>query len=356
MNKKYILIGLVVFALIMIPVVKNWQGGKEKPVDPVNVEKAAAQIISPDLNEQYTIGEDLNVQLKLNDSENAQDISVQIAGQQFEKKSETEYFISTSDLPVGNLPVILSYQDKSNKMHEEKRNITIFSDVDPKEQKVRVINQYPHSVSSYTQGLEFHNGSLFESTGQYGTSFIAEVDVNTSDILRKVDLASTYFGEGITILDSTIYQITWQAGLCNTYDLNFNPKGELSYVGQGWGLTNNGKSIIMSNGSDRIFWRDPITFQVTKEIQVFNNESSFTQINELELIGDRLYANIYTDDLIIEIDTANGKVLSHVDCSELVRQQPIGVDYFNGIAHNAVNGKTYVTGKLWPVLYEVTFE
>jgi len=343
-------------ALIMIPVIKNWKSDKEKPTNPINVEKAAVQIIAPDKDEQYTIGENLVVQLKVNDTENAGDVSVQIAGQPLEKKSETEYFISTSNLPVGNLPVVLNYQDKSNKIHEEKRNITLFSDIDPIERKVNVLNEYPHGVASYTQGLEFYNGVLFESTGQYGTSFVAEVDVSSGNILRKVDLPSTYFGEGITILDSTIYQITWQAGICKTYDMNFNPKGEFTYVGQGWGLTNNGKSIIMSNGSDRIVWRDPATFQVTKEIQVFNNESSFTQINELELIGDRLYANIYTDDLIVEIDTSNGKVLSHIDCGELVRQQPIGVDYFNGIAHNTVNGKTYVTGKLWPVLYEVTFE
>lgn len=354
--KKYFLIGAVLLALVLIPILKNCEGKENQPNPIINQPVAAVQIASPKLNEQYTIGEQLTVELKFNEANLASDIQVSIAGFELEEQDEGVYQLSTNELPVGNLPIVLSFKTKDGKLHEEKRNITLFSDIDPEEQTAIIQNKFTHNVASYTQGLEFHNGQLFESTGQYGTSFIAEVDVNTGQIKRKQDLASTYFGEGLTILDSTIYQITWQAGICKTYDLEFNPKAELNYVGQGWGLTNNGKSIIMSNGSDKIVWRDPQTFQVTKEIQVFNNESSFTQINELELIEGRLFANIYTDDLIVEIDTANGKVLSHIDCSQLVREQPVGVDYLNGIAYNPAGQKIYLTGKLWPTLYEVTFE
>jgi len=183
------------------------------------------------------------------------------------------------------------------------------------------------------------------------------VDLKTGGHKRNLPLDSKYFGEGMTILNDTIYEITYQSGICKVYDMNFNYIKEYNYSGEGWGLCNNGESLIMTNGSSQIVWRDPRTFSIIKKLDAFSNDTDITQLNELELIDGKLYANIYMDKRIVEIDTASGKILSFIDCTSLVSDgQVIGADVLNGIAYNPETSKTYMTGKLWPTLYEVTFE
>ena len=356
--KKYIFIGVVILALILIPVFRSCES-PDPTKDPENVIVPAAQILDLKHQDQFTIGDVIEFRIKVNKPEEVTKLKVafdnQIIHENLEIKDQN-FTIDTKSSRVGRINIVISYQDAAGKDHQDYREIVMFSDISPELKMVQVNAEYKHNPKSYTQGLEFYKGNLFESTGQKGTSYIAEVDLSTGLIKRQVDLDPSYFGEGMTIINDTIYQITYRAGICKVYDLKFNYIKEFTYTGEGWGLTNNGTQLIMSNGSDEIVWRNRQTFAVEKRIQVYGNMESVVQLNELELIDDKLIANIYTDKRLVEFDTTSGKVISFIDCSSLVIGQPVGVDYLNGIAHDPISGKTVITGKLWPSLYEVSFK
>ena len=264
--------------------------------------------------------------------------------------------LNSTDYKVGFRTLKMTYVDGSGKQHADTRKLIFFSDIVPKYITVSEVSSNPHNPKSYTQGLEFYKGELYEGTGHYNKSILAKVDLKTGSIVKKHELASKYFGEGITILNDTIYQITWNEHTCLMYDMEFNEIGQFTYNGEGWGLTNDGEYIIMTNGSSEIVWRDPRTFEIVKTINVFSNESEVVNLNECELINGRLLINVYTETYLIEVDTASGKVLQEIDCFSLANAQPNGVDHLNGIAYDKGTGKLYVTGKWWPTLYEIKID
>ena len=349
---------IILTAFVIVPLVNSCSG--DDPIeDPEVVVLPAMQMTGLSNQEQFTIGDNIEFNLQINRAEEIDLIEVyfddEIVSSDLKKENQT-ISIATADSRVGKITVMLNYFGTDGKNHQDIRTIVLFSDIVPESKVLKVLNKYPHDPKSYTQGLEFYNGNLFESTGQYGTSYVAEADLKSGVIKRQVDLDPSYFGEGMTIINDTIYQITYRAGKCKVYDLAFNPINEFTYVGEGWGLTNDGDYLIMSNGSDEIVWRDRHTFEVVKKIHVFGDVDSVVQLNELELFNGKLYANIYTDSKIVEVDPKTGKVLAYIDCSEIVNAQPIGVDYLNGIAYDSLSNKIVMTGKLWPTLYEVSFE
>ncbi len=356
--KKYIFILVVLCALVLIPIAKSCT--REQPQDnPETTVTPATQIVSPTNNEQYTVGDEIVVDIRINKPEEVDLLELFFDDELIQTdlpKENQKITIPTIDARVGKLEVKLVYFGTDGKNHIDTRSVVLFSDVEPVNKKLKVINKYPHDPKSYTQGLEFYKGNLFESTGQYGTSYVAETDLKSGLIKRQVDLDPNYFGEGMTIINDTIYQITYRAGKCQVYDLEFNKINEFTYVGEGWGLTNDGEHIIMSNGSDQVVWRNRHTFEEVRKIHVFDNQSSAVQLNELELINGRLFANIYTDSKIVEVDPETGKVIAYIDCSEIVNEQPIGVDYLNGIAYDSISNTILMTGKLWPTMYQVSFE
>ena len=356
--KKFNFVFAVLIVVVLIPVAKSCTN--DTPIeDPVINVLPALQIKTPMNNDQFTVGDDIVLDIKVNRPAEIDLIEVYFDGELFSSdliKENQLVTIPTLSSRVGKIEVKLNYVGTDGKNHGDVRNVILFSDVTPKLKELKVINKYPHDPKSYTQGLEFYKGNLFESTGQYGTSYVAETDLKTGLLKRQVDLDANYFGEGMTVINDTIYQITYRAGKCMVYDLEFNEINEFTYVGEGWGLTNDGVHLIMSNGSDEIVWRNRHTFEVVKRIHVFGDRDSVVQLNELELFNGSLYANIYTDSKIVEIDPKTGKVLSYIDCSAIVNEQPIGVDYLNGIAYDSLSNTIVMTGKLWPTLYHVSFE
>jgi glutamine cyclotransferase len=357
--RKYLFIGIVVLILILIPLLKNCESADLADEIDQPLAQVDAKISYPENNDQFIVGDKIDVKIEVFNSLSISNIEIYLDNVKaaiLSDPSSQTIAIKTDQAKVGKQQVKLQYTGDDGKIHQDIRSVILFSDIKPERKKIKVIDKKSHEVSAYTQGLEFYNGDFYESTGQYGTSYVAKVDLKNGYALEKVELPSTYFGEGLTILNDTVYQITWQSGLCKMYNMKFEAIGEMQYTGEGWGLTNNGKSIIMSNGTDKIVWRDPKTFQVTKEIQVYSDQSGIGNLNELELINGSLYANIYTDNKYVEIDTATGKVLSYIDAAEIVNEQPIGVDYLNGIAYKKETNQIFVTGKLWPSLYEVIFE
>ena len=238
------------------------------------------------------------------------------------------------------------------------QNIIILNSETPKIFTYKIINEYPHDITSYTQGLEFFNDTLYESTGQYKESKLRKVDYRTGSILKNINLADEYFGEGLTILNNKIYQLTWQKGIGFIYDLNnFEKTNSFKYgkSKEGWGLCNNGKVIYKSDGSEDIWILNPETLIEQEYIQVYTNKGPIKEINELEWINGKIYANRYQKDGVAIINPENGAVIGVIDFSPLKKlvKQHQGLDVLNGIAYNPKTKTVFVTGKRWDKLFEI---
>jgi len=220
----------------------------------------------------------------------------------------------------------------------------------------QIVNIWPHDPSAFTQGLVYLDGKMLESTGQEGRSSLRNVELQSGKILKKVDVPLPYFAEGIALLNNKIYQLTWQHQLGFIYDAgSFEKVGEFKYDGEGWGLTTDGRSLILSDGSNRLRFLDPDSFRVTKTIAVVDGKSPVRELNELEFVNGEIYANIWHDDRIATINPQNGHVNAWIDLTGLLQpgdvQDPEAV--LNGIAYDQSGNRLFVTGKLWPRLFEI---
>lgn len=224
-------------------------------------------------------------------------------------------------------------------------------------QTFEVVARYPHDVTAFTEGLVYLEGKLYEGTGYEGHSNLRLVDLKTGDVLESHGLAADEFGEGITILGDKIYQLTWRSQIVHVYDLaTFDEIGAFTYEGEGWGLTTDGASLVMSNGSDQIVYRDPATFDVIRTIQVRDGKDPIDNLNELEYIDGVIWANVWRTNLIARIDPETGSVIDWLDLSALAAEVSAAdpnVDVLNGIAWNPETGTVFVTGKYWPTLFEI---
>ncbi len=215
----------------------------------------------------------------------------------------------------------------------------------------------PHDLGAYTQGLLIHDAIFFESTGRYGKSEVRQVEVASGRVLLSHPLSDEHFGEGLARVGDRLIQLTWKAGLAFVYDAaTIEPLDTLEYEGEGWGLCHDGESLFMSDGSETLQRRDPDTFDLLEEIHVTRNDSSVRNLNELECVGDNIYANIFRSNEIVRIDRVTGVVTGALDAEALALasgRPEHGGAVFNGIAHDGRTGTFYVTGKLWPVMFEI---
>jgi glutamine cyclotransferase len=219
-----------------------------------------------------------------------------------------------------------------------------------------VVNSWPHDCQAFSQGLVFYNGFLFESTGQYGSSSLRKVDLSTGKILEKIKVPKEYFAEGIAVFQGKIYQLTWESHKGFVYDLeSFEREGEFSYDGEGWGLTHDGHSLIMSDGTNRIRFLDPTNFHVERKISVYDNSLPLNELNELEYIKGEIYANIWKTNRIVRIDPNSGKITGWIDLTGLLTSKDgcEETDVLNGIAYDEGGDRLFVTGKLWPKIFEI---
>jgi len=221
-----------------------------------------------------------------------------------------------------------------------------------------VKNTYPHDPQAFTQGLFIKDGQLFESTGQKGQSSLRRVDLKTGKVLQKKELADEYFGEGSTLVGDTIVNLTWQSNVGFIFDAKtFTLKGRFNYKGEGWGLASDAKNVYMSDGSPEIRILDPKTLEERRRIRVTAEGKPIAQLNELEMVDGELYANVWGTDVIARIDPASGNVVGWIDLTGLLPPAQRGtanVDaVLNGIAYDGRHHKLYVTGKLWPKLFEI---
>ena len=217
-----------------------------------------------------------------------------------------------------------------------------------------VTGRFPHDPTAYTQGLVWADSILFESTGLYGHSELRRVDLRSGRVLASRPLTADRFGEGLALLKGRLYQLTWKEGVAYAYDAaTLAPRDSFHYAGQGWGLATDGTSLIMSDGSDSLRILSPATFQVQRVVHVRYNGAPLYQLNELEYVNGELLANVYQSNWVMRIDPATGTVREAIDFADLYPERPASAEVMNGIALAPDGSQLLLTGKLWPVLFQV---
>ncbi|MGQ9545549.1 MAG: glutaminyl-peptide cyclotransferase [Dehalococcoidia bacterium] len=219
-----------------------------------------------------------------------------------------------------------------------------------------IVNTYPHDRNAFTQGLAFEHGVLYEGTGLYGQSELRKVDLETGQVLQGRELTDEFFGEGITIYGDRVIQLTWRSHVGFVYDKeSLELVREFSYSTEGWGITHDGERLVMSDGTATLHFLDPETFEKIGQIQVFDNKGFVTGLNELEYIQGEIYANVWQTDAVARISPQTGRVIAWIDLRGLLteedRSEP--VDVLNGIAYDSESDRLFVTGKLWPKVFEI---
>ncbi|GAB3956494.1 hypothetical protein GCM10028805_46530 [Spirosoma harenae] len=249
--------------------------------------------------------------------------------------------------------LIIQGQKADKTTESDTLGIELWSDFRPIPLRYSVLKSFPHQSSSFTQGLEFHNGILYESTGLNGESKLMQVDLATGSIVKSVSLAAQYFGEGMTILNNKIYQLTWTSGVCFQYNMNFTLEKTFAYPTQGWGLTHTDSTLIMSDGSNRLYFLTP-DFKRKGELAIYDNMGPVMNLNELEYVNGYVYANVWQTNRIVQIDISSGKVVGELSMESIL---PGSIDtktnVLNGIAYQPKENAFYVTGKNWPTLFKI---
>ncbi len=220
----------------------------------------------------------------------------------------------------------------------------------------QIINQYPHDPKAFTQGLVFHEGYLFESTGLYGQSSLRKVALESGEVLQQVSIDPAYFAEGLALWENSLIQLSWKESIGWVYEAaTFEKLAAFTYPGEGWGLTHDGKHLIMSDGSHQIRFLDPQTFDEVGRINVLENGLPVLRLNELEYIQGEIYANIWQTDTILRINPTDGTILGKINLEGLLPRETLTelADVLNGIAYDSQANRLFVTGKLWPYLYEI---
>ena len=265
--------------------------------------------------------------------------------------------LTLSNIKLGSklIKAAFKYNDKLIVL---KTSIEVLNNTPFKELKFEVVNTYPHDIGAYTQGLEFYKGELYESTGQYGKSSLRKVDYKTGTVEKNLKLSDKIFGEGLTVYNDKIYQLTWKSRIGFVYNPEtFEQERTFRYFKslQGWGLCNNGKKLYKSDGTPKIWTLNPDTLEEEDYIEIYTNNSQIKSVNELEWINGRIFANIYQKNGIAIINPTNGAVEGVLDCTELKNQvtQHDQLDVLNGIAYNPETQTIFVTGKNWDKLFEI---
>ena len=313
-------------------------------------------LLSPKANAIFQIGDTLTIELTSTSTEAPIDSVLVDFNGTLSTYYQSEFQIIAKKAKTGHQKIRLTaYCGTRYETHYAR--IIFHSDVAPEYYGYEVIKKYPHNPSAYTQGLFFKEDTLIESTGQRGTSYLAKVDLNTAKILQSNPLENKYFGEGSCYWGGQYIQLTYTSQVGFTYDDNLKKKKSFGYTHQGWGITAWGDTLYVSDGSNIIHKLDARDFTEIGRLEVYDQEEEVRYLNELEMIDGLLYANIYQEEFIAVIDPISGKLLRLIDMSGLISySKNRNADVLNGIAYRPSQNKIYVTGKLWPTLFEVVFK
>ncbi|CAL2104441.1 Glutaminyl-peptide cyclotransferase [Tenacibaculum sp. 190130A14a] len=313
-----------------------------------------------DTTKQTTLGKKAAIKFEQLKGTAIDSVHIYVNGKRV-NKTETSVTINTNDFGVGKHQVtaLAFYPGRTKKINN---SIEVLSKNPPKVYSYKIVNTYPHDKKAYTQGLEFKDGFLYETTGRRGESTLRKVDIKTGEVVQKIDLDKKYFGEGMTIFNNKIFWLTWQARKGFIYDLeSFKELGSFNYdnSNEGWGLTHSHSELIKSDGTNKIWFLNPENQNETKSIQVYTNKYPIDNLNEIELIDGKIYANKWQQNSIVIINPNTGEVEGVADLNGLrdivSKDQKLEPqdDVLNGIAYDAENNRLFVTGKHWGKLFEI---
>lgn len=351
---RIIFSGLILLALTLAAC-----NGTKTPERTTKTKSTPIQLVrvsEPTNGTVFTQGDSFDLSLRLiNDTITADSIVLSINSKRVGLISNLAQKIETKGLALG------SHLVRATAWHNGERQTAsvgfkIKANKAPTQLKYKIVKTYPHDIKAYTQGLFYFNGQLIESTGQNGFSTLRRVDIESGKVLQSVNLERQYFGEGTTIIDNEIYQITWTSRKGFVYEPEtFNLIRTFDYPTQGWGLTTVGDKLVMSDGSNILYFLESKSFTEVKRVEVYDNNGAVNQLNELEYINGKIYANIYLTDTIVIINPNTGMVEAEIDFTGLLKQadRHPKIDVLNGIAWDSNNQRLFVTGKYWPKLFEV---
>ena len=362
-NKIYLPIGLVLLMSVMLiqckSEEKNGASSNNNQTTQYQPKPGKSRLIQPSDSQRFTMGETVRVEIAAEGSDPAVDsMTMFVDGARTGSLQHSPWLFDwTAWQKAGYnmIRVTVYYENKATGVHNVP--VILLSDTEPTELKYQVVNTYPHDIKAYTQGLEYENGYLYEGTGHENESSLRKDDIKTGESLKLLNLASELFGEGITIFQDRIFQLTYKSQMGFVYEKESFTRLQKVYYDnkEGWGLTNDGENLIMSDGSHRIYYMDPVYFTEVKRIEVYNHKGPVTRLNELEWINGKLFANIYGKDYIVVIDPTSGKVTGNLNFKGILKpaDQHNRIDVFNGIAWDPEGQRMYVTGKYWPKLFEI---
>lgn len=317
----------------------------------------------PEQGQSFGLGDEVKVELDLPKGELITSATYLLDGKTIETKNNAEPLIlKTEGLAVG-YKIITAITDNGTKKDTTTINIVLNSGRKPEQLGYKVANIFPHDTSSYTQGLEYHDGRLLESTGLAGQSTLRWVTLQTGKSIQQVSIDKQYFGEGATLVGDRIALLTWKGNMGFVYDAKtLEQIGSFPYQSsrEGWGLCYDGTHLIKSDGTNRLYFLNKDSFNEESVIEVYDNKGAVNSINELEYIDGKIYANIYMTDVIVVIDPKSGIVEKSIDLSGLLakgysrKSSDINIDVLNGIAWDKQGKRLFVTGKKWPKLFEIT--
>ena len=272
-------------------------------------------------------------------------------------KGQLDFSLSTAEGKTGKTRLRLLVFFPNGKSEHHSQQITFLSNLEPKNYTYRIVKEYIHDPKAYTQGLQYDDGWLYEGTGNHGTSSLRKVDLETGEVSQIRNLDQSLFGEGITVFGEKIYQITYKSQVGFIYDKRtFEEIQKVYYQNrEGWGLSNNGEELIMSDGTNIIYFLDPEMFTINRTIEVYDNLGPAESLNELEYINGKIWANRYYTDEVVIIDPESGKVEGRINLKGILKatdRKPT-TDVLNGIAWDAEGNRIFVTGKFWPKLFEI---
>jgi len=339
---------------------KSESPGGPAAVAATEAEAKLIKLVSPEENTGFKLNESLKVVISLVDNNKIPDsVLIYFDGKHVKSlKSEPwEYSIPPSfTVSTGRKALKVTAFRSGKPKNTLTRFMIIYSDVIPKRYGYKVLHTYPHDREAFTQGLFYDNGIFYESTGQQSSSSLREVNPETGSVKRQLNLDGSLFGEGITLYGDRIYQVTWENKVGFVYEKStFKLINKIYYSTQGWGLTTMDNKIVMSDGTNVIYFYEPETFTVVSKLEVYDNREKVDSLNELEYINGEIWANVWMTDKIVRIDPKSGKVLGIIDLKGILNDPDTdtSVKVLNGIAYDKAGNRIFVTGKNWPKLFEI---
>jgi len=350
MNKSifYVLLG----SMLLVSCGDGKEDANNKPVTP-RVKKNT-KFDSPTQNQEFVRG--TLIPISISSSDDPIDSVVLIVDGNTTAYNSSSFEMSLPSRKVGTWSIRAKvYCAGVSETHF--RKVVILPENPPIEMTYSVINTYPHDTDDYTQGLLIEKGLLYESNGQRGESTFKQKNLLTGESNKVVNLDDNLFGEGLAFINDEFYQLTWTSGQGFVYNADMEQVRTFSYPMDGWGLTTYGDQLILTDGSEKLYFMEPSSFTVQSELEVYDHEGKVKALNELELIDGKLWANVFLTDDIVVIDPETGEVLQRIDMSGLLtNEEAARADVLNGIAVDPATGKIYVTGKDWPKLFEISIQ